>query len=420
MTNTRRKGAAAVLMAALLIVGACSSDDSGDDTRPANETTGPDDTTTTTAAEAAGVDAERVQGVVEALADDELEGRDNHTDGSVLAQDLLVDQLSQISEPLDGDTLDGYGHTFSEGTNLIGQIPGSDRADEYVVLGAHYDHLGHDCRTDTPGDDICNGAADNASGVATVLEVGHLLAADSEPPSRTIILAFWDAEEDDLGGSRDYVTDPPVPLEDTVAYLNWDIQGANLSPALADTTVVVGAETGGPGLVAATQAATESSPLSTLQLSLLFGQGRSDHANFASAGVPIVFFTDANTPCYHTAQDDVSNLDFDKLDQQILTAEALTRDLASTEDVPVYDPTAPPATYDDAVSMLGVVSAAEPDFGLFSPEAQDTAAQFLTHLNTMVDAGAEAFDDAAVSTLLGGSIDIVEALSTGVCDGFLD
>ena len=53
-------------------------------------------------------------------------------------------------------------------------IPGGDRADEYVVLGAHYDHLGSDCPTDTPGDDICNGAGDNASGVATVLEVGRL------------------------------------------------------------------------------------------------------------------------------------------------------------------------------------------------------------------------------------------------------
>jgi hypothetical protein len=173
-------------------------------------------------------------------------------------------------------------------------------------------------------------------------------------------------------------------------------------------------------VIAATQPATETSSLQTLALSLLFGQGRSDHANFADAGVPVVFFTDANTPCYHTSQDDLSNLDFDKLGQQILTAEALTRDMASTADLPEYDPTAPPATYDDAVSMLEVVSTGQDDFDLFDADAQATAEQFLTDLQAMVDAGPEAFDDAAVSTLLGGSVDVVEALSTGECDGFLD
>ena len=317
-----------------------------------------------------------------------MEGRDNQTDGSVLAQDFLVDQLSQFTEPLDGDSLDGYGHTFAEGTNLIGQIPGGDRADEYVVLGAHYDHLGRDCPTDTPGDDVCNGAGDNASGVATVLEVGRLLAADPEPPPRTVILALWDAEEDGLLGSAAYVADPAVPLDDTVAYLNWDIQGSNLSPALADTHrrrrgrdrrpephrrhrgrhggVAAGRPSPSASCSARAAATTPTSP---------------------AAGVPIVFFTDANTPCYHTSQDDVSNLDFDKLDQQILTAEALTRDLMSTDDLPEYDATAPPATYDDAVSMLGVVSAAQPDFDLFAPRPQATAEQFLADLNTMVDAG---------------------------------
>ena len=411
MITIRGKRTAALLVAVLLAGAACGSDD---------ETTTADDTTTTTTTEAAGVDAERVQGIVEALASDEMEGRDNNTDGSVLAQDFLVDQLGQFTEPVDGDSLDGYGYTFAEGTNLIGQIPGGDRADEYVVLGAHHDHLGSDCPSDTPGDVVCNGAGDDASGVATVLEVGRLLAADPEPPPRTVILALWDAEEDGLLGSAAYIADPAVPLDDTVAYLNWDIQGSNLSPALADTTVVVGAETGGPNLIAATTAATEASSLDTLALSLLFGQGRSDHANFANAGVPIVFFTDANTPCYHTSQDDLSNLDFDKLGQQILTAEALTRDMTSTDDLPEYDGTAPPATYDDAVSMLGVVSAGQPDFDLFDEASRATAEQFLADLNTMVDAGPDAFDDDAVSTLLGGSVDIVESLSTGECDGFLD
>ena len=211
--------------------------------------------------------------MVEALAGDEMEGRDNGSDGSTLAQDFLVDQLGQFTDPLDGDSLEGYGHTFALGTNLIGVIPGGDRAEEYVVLGAHYDHLGWgSCGTDTPDDLVCNGAGDDASGVATVLEIGRSLAADPEPPPRTVVLALWDAEEDGLAGSAAYVDDPPVPLEDTVVYLNWDIQGSNLSPALADSTVMIGAETGGPNLIAAAQAATEDSSLQTLALSLGFGE----------------------------------------------------------------------------------------------------------------------------------------------------
>ena len=413
-------GKGAALLVALMIIGAaCSSDDGGDDT--GGDTSPVEDTTTTSAAESAasGVDPARARAVVETLAADDLEGRDNQSPGSDASQAYLVEQLAEFTEPIDGDTLDGYGHTFDVGTNLLGVIPGGELADEYVVIGAHYDHLGSDCITDTPGDAICNGAADNAAGVATVLEVGRSLAGGEEPPRRSIIVALWDAEEDGLLGAEAYVADPVVPLEDTVAYLNWDVQGANLSPALADVTVMVGAETGGPNLQAAANTATEASGLQTLALSLLFGQGRSDHAVFADAGVPIVFFTDANTPCWHTAQDDVTNLDFDKLGQQILTAEALAQEMATTDELPEYDPTAPPATYEDAVSMLEVVSSAEEDFGLFDAAAQETAAQFLIDLNAMVDAGEAAFDDAAVSTLLGGSVGIVEALSTGTCDGFL-
>jgi hypothetical protein len=64
--------------------------------------------------------------------------------------------------------------------------------------------------------------------------------------------------------------------------------------------------------------------------------------------------------------------------------------------------------------------AGQPDFDRFSPDAQATAEQFLVDLEAMVDAGEQAFDDAAVSTLLGGSAGVVEALGSGECDGFLD
>ena len=139
--------------------------------------------------------------------------------------------------------------------------------------------------------------------------------------------------------------------------------------------------------------------MQTLVLSLQFGGGRtSDHVTFAAAGVPTVFFTDGTTPCYHTSHDDVSTLDFEKLGQQIHTGMVLTRDLVATDDLPEYAGTTPPATYDDAVSMLDVLSAGQPDFERFSPDVRATAEQFLIDLQSMVDAGEQAFDDAAVST----------------------
>jgi hypothetical protein len=395
----------------VLIVG-CSSDDSSDS---AGSTTGaPAESTTTTTAPV--LDPERYEGVIEALADDELEGRDNRSDGSVLAQEFLVDQLGQFAEPLPGAGDEGYRWEFAEGTNLLGVIPGGELAEEYVILGAHYDGLGLDCPTGTPGDVVCNGAADNATGVATVLEIGRVLAGAPEPPRRSVILALWDAEEDGLLGAEAYVADPAVPLEDTVTYLNWDIQATNLSPSTADITVMVGAETGGPNLVTAATAATEASTLHTLPLSLLFGQGRSDHAPFAAAGVPTVFFTDANNGCYHTSQDDVAHLDLDKLSRQIPMGLALAQDLVATDEVPAFVPDAPAATYADAVGMHEVVEAGTADLDRLTPEQAAQTEQYLTDLTAIVDAGEAAFDDAAMSTMLGGAVALVEALSEAACE----
>jgi len=401
------RAAIVVLAAATLFGTACRADDEPD--------AAPDD-----ASIGAPAGASSYEAVVYALAADEMQGRDNQTEGSALAQDFLIEQLTEFAQPLaDGATGDAaFRRDFAAGTNILGLIPGGERADEYVILGAHYDHLGRECRPDDRDDTLCNGAADNAAGVAAVLEVGRALAADDDPPARSVILAFWDAEEDGLLGSKAYVDDPEVPLERTTAYLNWDIQGANLAPSLAGMTVMVGAETGGPNLVQAANDATSASSLRTLPLSLLFGQGRSDHVSFVDAGVPTVFFTDATAACYHTPQDDVSVVDFDKLGQQIATAQALTRELANADSVPSFVGGAATATYEDAVSLLEIVRQGQEDLRLL-PGYETSVTRFLVDLEDMVDAGSEAFGDDAIGTLLGGAVVLVEALTTGDCDGFL-
>jgi Zn-dependent M28 family amino/carboxypeptidase len=210
-----------------------------------------------------------------------------------------------------------------------------------------------------------------------------------------------------------------VPLDQTIAYVNFDIQGSNLLPSLANYTIMVGAETGGPDLVAAADEATNASSLDTVALSLLFGQRRSDHAVLAEAGVPSVFFTDANSGCYHTVKDDIDAVDFAKLDQQINAAEALSRDLVATDTPPVFDAAAPPSTYDDAAELLTIVEAAQPDLDLVDAEQRASAEQFLVDLQAVVDAGPEAFDDAANAVLLGGAVEVVSALAEVDCDAFL-
>ena len=398
---------AAFTCAALLA--ACSSDDSGA-TKGTGSPTASSTSTTEQPARPASYEDD-----VRALADDSTEGRDNGTPGSAKAQEYLVARLREIAEPLGDD----FRQPFAEGTNLLGVIRGSELPDDYVILGAHYDHLGRRCRRTKPGDGTCNGATDNAASVAAVLEIGRRIA-EGEHPSRSVVLALWDAEEDGLLGSSAYLANPAVPKDRTVAYLNWDNQGSNLLPSTKNTTVQVGAETGGPALVEAAARAAAGSDLDTLVLSLVFGQGRSDHAEFADAGIPVVFSTDATSGCYHTVQDDVAAVDFDKLGREIDKGEALARAVADATTKPTYVAGTAPATFEDARSMLAVLRRGEPDLTRFPPDIKATLDTYRTDVQAMVDAGPDAFDGDAISTLLGGAVQLVDALTKLPCDAFVD
>ncbi|MGI9287718.1 MAG: M28 family metallopeptidase [Pseudomonadales bacterium] len=361
-----------------------------------------------------------VRALVAQLASDEMAGRDNQSPGSLLAQTFLVGELSKFAQPAFAATIgeDGYLQQYDLGTNILAIVPGGELDNEYVMIGAHYDHLGNDCDGISTEDNICNGASDNAAGVAAVIDIVRSITA-SGTPRRSIIVTLWDGEEDNFDGSRYYVDNPIVPLEQTIAYVNFDIQGANLLPSLRNSTILVGAETGGANLIDVATRARAQSSLDTVMLSLLFGQGRSDHAILVGSGVPSVFFTDANNGCYHTVKDDVDAVDFPKLTQQIITADALTRELISTDDVPVFDAAAPIVTYQDAMELLRIVESAELDFGLLGTQQQLDSEQFLSDLQGIVGAGPDAFGDAAVGTLLGGAAALVAALAAVDCDPFL-
>jgi Peptidase family M28 len=362
-----------------------------------------------------------VRSDVQQLASDAFDGRNNATPGSVLAQNFLLGYLRAwtVGANTAQTGVDAYKQQFDGGTNLIGFVPGTDLADQYVILGAHYDHLGRECRDVLAGDDICNGATDNATSVAAIIDVLRGIANAPDRPRRSIVFAFWDREEDGLLGSRYFVQNPLIPLQDTVAYLNLDIQGANLRPSIRNFSFALGAETGGARFQQLVQQAIDPGTLDTRQLSVIFGQGRSDHVSFVGAGVPAVFFSDATGPCYHTDSDDFAIVDFDKLDQETRILRRLTNALASTDSLPTFASGTPLATYADALVLRDVIDALEPDFDTFPPSQATQLADFQTQLQQIAAAGPGAFDSAAISRILSIAATTVNYFTSGQCDGFL-
>lgn len=358
---------------------------------------------------------------VATLASDDMGGRATGAAGGVRAREFLVDQLSAVASGANTTRSGRERYLQRFGTNqanIVAVIPGTDRAGEYVAVGAHYDHLGSNCRTADPADHICNGATDNAAGVAAVLDLARTLSA--HPARRSILITFWDGEEQGIVGSTFYVAHPLVPLAKTITAVNADILGANLLPTLRTTTFAIGAEIGGPRLRAALDAATGPSPLDVVPLSLVLGEGRSDHAPFAGAKVPIVFFGDSGGGCYHTAQDDTRVLDQGKLAEQTQTMTRLVRSLADTATPPTFDAAAPVATYDDVVAFTGqVVDRSWPDRNRFSTADQEALTINRTTLHRIVDRGATVFGPDDVSTFLTTALSSSRIVAHLPCDGFL-
>jgi hypothetical protein len=366
------------------------------------------------------------------LASNELRGRDNDTPESQIVQRYLVGHLRLRGAGLNGAAsgADAYKQPFVEagqrGANLLAVVRGRELPDEYVIVGAHFDHLdtrgdatGH-CRSGgTPGGGVCNGATDNAAGVAAVLAIGQALDALPEPPRRSVVLALWDAEEDGLLGSRYYVNHPLVPLEQTVAYVNFDIQGANLLPSLRNSTFAVAGETGGAALRAVVDAAVGAQTLVVHPFSFIFGQARSDYANFVGNSVPTIFFSDSTGGCYHTTGDDLRVVDFGKLAQQSAIGFRTVVGLAEAPSRPPFVPGAPLAVFEDAVSLQSVMAMAIPaDLELISPDDQAVVLATQARIDQIVADGPAQFDNDDIIELLNAASMLINVLTGMPCQAF--
>jgi Zn-dependent M28 family amino/carboxypeptidase len=165
--------------------------------------------------------------------------------------------------------------------NVIGRLDGSTHPDEAMVYMAHWDHLGK--HADEPGDNIYNGAVDNATGVAGILEIAEAFAHQAPPPQRSLLFVAVTLEESGLLGSQYYVAHPAVPLDKTVGVINLDALGVD--GATRDLTVV-GMGSSQLEDVLKDVVGKQNLTLHAESHPEAGGYFRSDHFNFAKAGVP--------------------------------------------------------------------------------------------------------------------------------------
>lgn len=223
------------------------------------------------------------------------------------AQEKIDATLAPVSREIPGVTIRVATEVVREErgaaktANVIGILPGSDPIlkDECVVIGAHYDHVGIG-EFGSMGNDmgeIHNGADDNASGTAALLELAQAFTASGERPKRSILFAAFAAEERGLLGSRHYVANPVVPIEKTVAMFNLDMVGRS-EDGLVE---VIGVGTS-PGFAADVERWNRDVGL-VLKTQEGYSQD-SDHAPFAGKQVPILFLFTGLHPDYHRPGDD--------------------------------------------------------------------------------------------------------------------
>jgi Peptidase family M28 len=241
--------------------------------------------------------------------------------------------------------------------NVVAVLEGRDPVlkEEYVAIGAHYDHVGDDskdgCRP--VGDDaICNGADDDGSGTVAVLAMAEALARGPRP-KRSILFVWHAGEEKGLWGSDFVTSHPPVPLNQIITQLNIDMIGrskkdGNTNPRNANLTgpneiYVIGSK------IMSTELGELSEAVNRSFLNLKFNykydaprdpEGlfyRSDHFNYARRGIPIIFYFDGVHEDYHMPTDTADKIDYEKMEKVARTIFATLWKLANAPSRPKVD-----------------------------------------------------------------------------------
>ncbi len=202
------------------------------------------------------------------------------SDYAAMKQAALSPDFEPVPLGLTGSVTVNNTLRTSESNNIVAMIPGSERPSEYVIYTAHWDHMGKQ------GDQIWNGAVDNASGTAGLVLLARAYAALDEPPARTVVFLPVGAEEQGLLGSEYYANNPVFPLEQTVAVINMD--AINYIGPTRDITVVGYGASELDRYVdeVAAEYEREVLPDQRPEAGIYY---RSDHFNFAKKGVPALY-----------------------------------------------------------------------------------------------------------------------------------
>lgn len=253
------------------------------------------------------INAEKLLRDVEVLAADDMQGRGIGTAGGAKAREYVVKRFKEVGlESFVGSYLQPFEFTFrngakANGVNVIGYIQGKKIKDKYIVITAHYDHVG------IQKGEIYNGADDDASGTSALFALAEYF--NKNRPAHSIIFVAFDGEESGLRGSRHFVANPPVAKESIVLNINMDMVAHN------DKNELYAAGTYHyPALKTPLEKVVKSA-----KVKLLLGHDRpelksddwtnqSDHGSFHQAKIPFIYFGVEDHTDYHKPTDDFVNI----------------------------------------------------------------------------------------------------------------
>ncbi len=261
---------------------------------------------------------------VDDLASPKFEGREAGSTGGHAAGDYLIEQLRKLPLKPAG-VKQGYFQPFGHNyRNILALLPGSDPAvkDQTIVVGAHYDHLGHGSpwRLNPPGT-IYPGADDNASGTSGVLALARAFSRLPIAPRRSVLFVCFDGEEKGLLGSKYWASDPTLPLDRVKFMLNLDMIGA----LRAERVIVFGSRTA-TGLRRMASMSNPSGGL-TLDFSWLM-KANADHYSFYERGIPTLFLHTDLHERYHQPTDVAAKINSDGMKRVARLAFALVYEMA--------------------------------------------------------------------------------------------
>jgi len=240
--------------------------------------------------------------------------------------------------------------------NVLGMVRGTEKPDEYVVVGAHFDHLGmgdenslHTSRAPI----IHPGADDNASGTAGVMELARRFAA--APGKRSVVFMCFSGEEKGLLGSKYFTNNSPIPLANIVTMVNMDMIGR-----LKDNKLNVQGVGTSPGWPALLERAKGDLPFA--MTTTADGFGPSDHSSFTAKNIPVLFFFTNLHSDYHRPTDTFDKINYDGEAMVLTMVERTVREVADMADKPVF--TMPvQAAQQSASTGFRVTFGVIPDYG---------------------------------------------------------